>query len=88
MAPNRGPGAKMRDVPVDVAIVTAAVARAHDEDLGPTRTALEARGATTETVDWHDPGVDWSRFRLVLVRSPWDYTQRDRKSTRLNSSHT
>lgn len=76
MAPNRGPGAKMRDVPVDVAIVTAALSRAHDEDLGPTRTALEARGATTETVDWHDPGVDWSRFGLVLVRSPWDYTQR------------
>jgi O-ureido-D-serine cyclo-ligase len=79
MTPNRAVGAKMRGVPVDVAIVTAAVARAHDEDLGPTRAALEARGATTATVDWHDPSVDWSAFGLVLVRSPWDYTQRLRE---------
>jgi O-ureido-D-serine cyclo-ligase len=63
-------------VPVDVALVTAAVARAHDADLGPTERALQALGLATAVVDWDDPAVDWSAFGLALVRSPWDYTQR------------
>ncbi|MCP4002796.1 MAG: hypothetical protein GY725_01245 [bacterium] len=25
---------------------------------------------------WHDPGVDWQSFDLVVLRSPWDYTER------------
>jgi hypothetical protein len=25
---------------------------------------------------WDDPGVDWSRFDVVVVRSTWDYTGR------------
>ena len=61
---------------VDVALVTAAVARAHDADLGPTERALRALGLSTAVVDWDDPEVDWSAFGLALVRSPWDYTQR------------
>ncbi|ELR12386.1 uncharacterized protein ACA1_374540 [Acanthamoeba castellanii str. Neff] len=27
-------------------------------------------------VQWSDPGVDWASFRLCVIRSPWDYTQR------------
>ena len=25
---------------------------------------------------WDDPGVDWERFALVVVRSAWDYAER------------
>lgn len=74
-APNRD-GAMMQHVLIDVAIVTASVARAHDEDLEPARAAFEARGASTRVVDWDDPTIEWSAFGLALVRSPWDYTQR------------
>lgn len=63
-------------MPADIAIVTAAVARAHDADLDPTDAALRALGLTTVVVDWDDPDVDWRVVGLALVRSPWDYTQR------------
>ncbi len=29
-----------------------------------------------EAVVWHDPGVDWDRFDLIVMRSPWDYSLR------------
>jgi O-ureido-D-serine cyclo-ligase len=63
-------------MPTDIAIVSAAVARAHDADLTPTDAALRALGLSTVVVDWDDAEVDWSSFGLALVRSPWDYTQR------------
>lgn len=63
-------------MPADVAIVTAAVARAHDADLAPTEAALRALGCSTVIVDWDDPEVDWRGVGAALVRSPWDYTQR------------
>ena len=28
---------------------------------------------------WDDPGVDWARFDLVVVRSAWDYAERWRE---------
>jgi glutathione synthase/RimK-type ligase-like ATP-grasp enzyme len=31
------------------------------------------RGVEAESVAWSDPGVDWSRFDLALIRSTWDY---------------
>lgn len=37
--------------------------------LGP----LRARGVTPHAVVWDDPGVDWGRFRLAVVRGVWDY---------------
>ena len=61
---------------VDIALVTAAVARAHDADLQPTEAALAARGLSTRIVDWDDPTLDWGSVGVALVRSPWDYTQR------------
>ena len=33
-------------------------------------------GITAEATVWHDPQVDWSRFDLVIMRSPWDYPER------------
>lgn len=61
---------------VDIALVTAAAARTHDADLGPTAAALAARGLSTRLVDWDDPEFDWGSVGVALVRSPWDYTRR------------
>ncbi len=35
--------------------------------------ALVRRGIDARPVVWNDPGVDWSSFSLVVVRSMWDY---------------
>ena len=59
-----------------VALVTARAAHALDEDLPPLLAAFAAQGTAAEAVDWDDPGVDWSRFRLALLRSTWDYSAR------------
>ncbi len=37
---------------------------------------LGARGAAVTVAVWDDPGVDWGAFDLVVLRSPWDYTDR------------
>ena len=34
---------------------------------------LARRGITVDTVPWNRPGVDWSRYELVVIRSTWDY---------------
>ncbi|MDE2221435.1 MAG: hypothetical protein KGJ52_13770, partial [Gammaproteobacteria bacterium] len=59
-----------------IALVTARAARNLDEDLAPLLAAFAAQGAAAEVVDWDDSGVDWSRFRLALLRSTWDYSAR------------
>jgi O-ureido-D-serine cyclo-ligase len=59
-----------------IALVTAAAARARDDDLAPLLAALLERGADVEVVDWDDATADWSRFDLALLRSTWDYTER------------
>jgi len=38
--------------------------------------ALEARGAEARHVAWDDPGVDWTSFDAVVLRSCWDYHKR------------
>lgn len=45
-----------------------------DRDTPRISAALRDRSAHAESVNWHDPAVDWTRFDLVLIRSPWDYT--------------
>lgn len=37
---------------------------------------LRARGHEVDEVPWSRPGVEWSRYALVVVRTPWDYTLR------------
>jgi O-ureido-D-serine cyclo-ligase len=58
-----------------IALVSTGSARALDEDLEPLTAALAALGAETDVVDWDDGTVDWSRFDLAVLRSPWNYTQ-------------
>jgi hypothetical protein len=40
--------------------------------IGP----LGERGVGAEPVVWDDPAVDWSRYALAVLRSPWDYAPR------------
>jgi glutathione synthase/RimK-type ligase-like ATP-grasp enzyme len=62
-----------------VALVTAASAKDLDEDLPPLVAALAAADVSQEIAVWDDPRVDWSAFRLAVVRSTWDYVpQRDK----------
>ena len=63
-------------MPKPIALVTATAARDLDEDLPPLAAALSAQGAANEIVCWDDAGVDWARYRLALLRSTWDYTER------------
>jgi len=59
-----------------IALVTAAAARDHDEDLAPLVDALRDAGADVAVPDWDDAAVDWSRFDVAVLRSPWDYSER------------
>ena len=34
---------------------------------------LRSRGIEAETVSWRAPGVDWSSYELVIIRTTWDY---------------
>jgi hypothetical protein len=59
-----------------IALVTARAAHDLDEDLPPLLAALREQGTGAEVVDWDDERVDWSRFRMALLRSTWDYSAR------------
>ncbi|MER5603249.1 hypothetical protein [Streptomyces sp. NPDC002265] len=47
-----------------------------DSDLPVLVEALRAAGAQAVAVPWDEPGVDWSAFDLVVIRSTWDYSWR------------
>ena len=59
-----------------IALVSARAARGLDEDLPPLLTALDEAGLDAAVADWDDPEVDWTGFRLALLRSTWDYAER------------
>ena len=61
---------------VTVALVTARVAAATDADLSPLLDALTDAGIAAEAACWDVPDVDWSSYRLAVLRSPWDYVPR------------
>ncbi|MBA9045681.1 MULTISPECIES: ATP-grasp domain-containing protein [Streptomyces] len=47
-----------------------------DADLPVLVRALNDAGARADAPYWDDPGVDWSAYDLVVVRSTWDYSWR------------
>ena len=62
--------------PYSVAIASrAAAVGKEDEDL-QVIDALHRRGIDAVHVAWDDPAADWSSFRLVVIRSTWDYPRR------------
>ena len=59
-----------------IALVSGAEARDVDADLPYLSRALGDRGIITEIVDWDNASIDWSRYSMAIVRSPWDYHRR------------
>lgn len=58
---------------LSVGIATCSLAPRLDEDGTRLRAAFEGLGVAYTVGVWNDPGVDWSVFDTVLVRSTWDY---------------
>ncbi|NTU71935.1 MAG: hypothetical protein HGB10_08985 [Coriobacteriia bacterium] len=48
----------------------------HEFDLEPLLAEFARRGVPVAAPVWHDPSVDWGAFDLIVMRSPWDYSQR------------
>lgn len=63
-------------MPRVIALVSGAKAREFDTDLPYLSRALGDRGIITEVVDWDNASIDWSRYSMAIVRSPWDYHRR------------
>ncbi|GAA0804120.1 ATP-grasp domain-containing protein [Spirilliplanes yamanashiensis] len=59
-----------------VAFVTCAELPGVDHGDQPLADALARRGVAVEAVPWDAPGADWAAYSLVVLRSPWDYTDR------------
>jgi hypothetical protein len=60
---------------VDIALVSCVQLPEPDADMAPLEAAVRAAGLSCEVVGWDDPSVDWSRFRLALLRATWNYPQ-------------
>jgi glutathione synthase/RimK-type ligase-like ATP-grasp enzyme len=56
-----------------VALVTCKQLPEPDPDQEPLLTALAAAGLGSEMAAWDDPTVEWSSFRLCVLRSTWNY---------------
>ncbi|MFI5285736.1 MAG: RimK family alpha-L-glutamate ligase [Candidatus Dormibacteria bacterium] len=61
---------------IDVALATCSLLPDLDADERRLIPALEAHGVTAEPRVWDDPAVRWDDFRLVVIRSAWDYAPR------------
>ncbi|ATB35704.1 ATP-grasp domain-containing protein [Cystobacter fuscus] len=62
--------------PLDIALVTASTYPDCRPDELLLAEALAVRGLKAGPVIWDDPAVDWSRFRLALIRTAWDSDKR------------
>lgn len=47
-----------------------------DDEREPVLAAWRAAGIEGRVERWDDPGVDWSAYDAVVVRSVWDYILR------------
>jgi O-ureido-D-serine cyclo-ligase len=59
-----------------IALATAVAHMDKDHDLAPLVEACRGVRLQASVLAWDDPTVSWGRFDAVLVRSPWDYTER------------
>ncbi|MBL8794599.1 MAG: hypothetical protein JNM56_11895 [Planctomycetia bacterium] len=62
--------------PCSVAIASCAAAVGKEAEDLQVIDALHRRGIDAVHVAWDDPAVDWSTFRLTVIRSTWDYPRR------------
>jgi hypothetical protein len=63
------------NVPTDIALVADAdhCDAANNSEFLALKPELAARGLAASLVAWDDPEVDWSAFRLCVIRATWDY---------------
>jgi glutathione synthase/RimK-type ligase-like ATP-grasp enzyme len=47
-----------------------------EPDTADLAAALRSSGLEADVVVWHDPAVDWARYDLAVIRTPWDYPER------------
>lgn len=59
-----------------IALVTAIASAGQDDDLLPLLDACTDAGLAAQVRAWDDQSVGWNRYDAVILRSPWDYTQR------------
>lgn len=59
-----------------IALVTCSALPDLDPDELLLKSGLEAEGFDVASCVWSDDSVDWAAYDLVVVRSPWDYTER------------
>lgn len=59
-----------------VAFVTANSSLKDDFDMPELLAACRAGGLAAEVCAWDDRSIDWSRYQAVVLRSPWDYSER------------
>lgn len=62
--------------PARLALATCGELPDLDPDDRLLRDALVARGIAVDAAVWDDPTVDWASYQHVVVRSTWDYTER------------
>lgn len=60
----------------DIALATCSLLPDLDADERLLIPALAACGVAAEPRVWDDPSVRWDAFRLVVIRSTWDYAER------------
>ena len=60
---------------IDVAVATCSVLPEPDPDAEPLMAALVAAGVSAELLAWDNPRADFSRAKLTLIRSTWNYTE-------------
>ncbi|MFN7975622.1 MAG: hypothetical protein U0166_25330 [Acidobacteriota bacterium] len=58
---------------LDVAIASCVVLPEPDPDAAPLLDALRRAGLRAEVLAWDDPAADFSRARLTVLRSTWNY---------------
>jgi glutathione synthase/RimK-type ligase-like ATP-grasp enzyme len=67
----------MQNAQAPVALVTcAAFPQLYEDDLLLAR-ALEQLGISAVPAVWSDAAIDWASFAALVIRSPWDYFERD-----------
>jgi glutathione synthase/RimK-type ligase-like ATP-grasp enzyme len=60
-----------------IALATSAELPQLDPDSQLLLPAFDALGVTAEPTVWSDPDVDWAAFDAVVIRSTWDYFERE-----------
>ena len=58
---------------LDVALASCRELPEPDPDAAPLAGALERAGLRSAVMAWDDPAADWSRARVTVLRSTWNY---------------